>query len=561
MEEIIAFDKNFNDRLKEYEQIFSGLENVPFSKLKTEWAYYLELTVDKSGWQAFWKIPRLKCEELKITFPTIVLVYVSDIEFLNLTASVKILAVQDDIQLPMKHFVPLSQLWPTKTQDKSIALNMDLLSNALDLYRFFFIHLLMPWDEEEDSPDWKRDHLVSRLRLYYDLRNGNIPKATCEHIHALINEARRLSNKREQLTDMCDDIDSDSENNDDQRIEGLIKINVRIIEIQNELNLLENEMFRKVILKRQESSDTERFNSDKRHIWIISKGDTASNYIRLLNSVEELYPHQSMTFASNLMSKLESANHHDIILLNAEEHTVKTEGALIDNVTIKGVDSRNQVQILSLAEDVMFNCVGDSIIIENIIFDCKKSQCAVLVRKGHVTMRNCKLIGINSCSTRQGITVLNNAKLSLISCDLSGFSTAIIGNTGSSITIEKCLIEKAHCGLLIHENCQTAISTTVIKSCEEFGIVVEYERDLARELQTEQSIDALNLLPYVSTKFVKGSGNGKGDVCIKKCRISPIENLFENPDCNVTIMDDLSSNEDLELKEANVSDTVVEMYN
>ncbi|XP_066251237.1 protein nessun dorma [Euwallacea similis] len=555
MEEIITFDKSFSDRLKEYEDIFLGLENVPFSKLKTEWAYYLELTVDKSGWQAVWKIPRLKCEELKISFPTIVLVYVSDIEFLNLTASVKILAVQDDIQLPMKHFVPLSQLWPTKTQDKSIALNMELLSNALDLYRFFVIHLLMPWDEEEDSLDWKRDHLVSRLQLYYDLRNGNIPKATCEHIHALINEARRLGNKREQLTDMCDDIDSDSEGNNDQRIEGLIKINVRIIEIQNELNLLENEMFRKVILKRQESSDTECRNLDKHHIWIISKGDMAMNYIRLLNSVEELYPHQNITFATNLMSKLESANHRDIILLNTEEHTVKTEGALIDNVTIKGVDSRNQVQILSLAEDVMFNCVGDSIIIENIIFDCNKSQCAVLVRKGHVTMRNCTIIGINSCTTRHGIIVFNNAKLSLVSCELLGFSTAIIGNTGSSITIENSLIEKAHCGLLIHENCQIKISSTVIKNCEEFGIVVEFERDLERELQTEQSFDALNLLPDVSTKSVKGSGNKKGDVCIKKCRISPIENLFENPDCNVTIMNDFDSNEDLESKEANMSDT------
>lgn len=162
MDEIILFDKSFQDRLSEYENLFSGVSKVPYSTLQNEWSFYLELTMDGSGWQAIWKIPRLKCEEFKIYFPTIVLVYVINISFSDLTALVRILAVQDDIHLPEKHHVSLAHLWPTKQQDRSIALNIGATANALDVYRFFNLNLLMPWDEDEDSADWVQDHLVSR---------------------------------------------------------------------------------------------------------------------------------------------------------------------------------------------------------------------------------------------------------------------------------------------------------------------------------------------------------------------------------------------------------------
>lgn len=162
MDQIFTFDKSLQTRLHEYEEVFSGLDTLPYSKIQREWAYYLELTLDPNGWQAVWKIPRLKCEELKIPFPTVVLAYVLNVDYTDLTALVRILAVQDDIHLPEKHNVPLAQLWPTKQQDKTIALNLNSTANALDMLRFFYIHILMPWDEDDDSADWRGAHLVSR---------------------------------------------------------------------------------------------------------------------------------------------------------------------------------------------------------------------------------------------------------------------------------------------------------------------------------------------------------------------------------------------------------------
>lgn len=41
----------------------------------------------------------------------------------------------------------------------------------------------------------------------------------CEHINALINEAKRLSNRREQLNNTCDELESDGDENNGKIID------------------------------------------------------------------------------------------------------------------------------------------------------------------------------------------------------------------------------------------------------------------------------------------------------------------------------------------------------
>lgn len=214
MDQILTFDKSLQQRLQEFRDVLSGYEVLPVTLIKKEWTFYLELTVDPSGWQAVWKIPRLMCEVLNIPFPSVVLILVLNVDYQNLTALVRVLAVQDDISISEKHCVALSQLWPTKEQDKSVALNMQSTANALDMLRFFYTHVYMPWDNDDDeSVDWKSKHLESRLRLYYDMKNGIIPRATAEYIHSLLTEARRLNSKRQYIESQIsedDDVDYDT---------------------------------------------------------------------------------------------------------------------------------------------------------------------------------------------------------------------------------------------------------------------------------------------------------------------------------------------------------------
>lgn len=556
MDQIITFDKSLQTRLQEYEEVFSGLATLPYSKIQSEWAYYLELTLDPNGWQAVWKIPRLKCEEMKIPFPTFVLVFVHSVNYADLTALVRILAVQDEIHLPEKHYVPLIQLWPTKEQDRSIALNINATANCLDMLRFFYIYVLMPWDEDDDCADWKGANLVSRLRLFYDLKNGKIPKGTSEHIHALLNEARRLNSKRQLLINICDDkYDSDVERGNDQDMEHLIEINVRLIEIQNEMHLLENEMFRKIIIKRQQSTEvpnkTEKENSQ---IWLICKNVKASEYITFVKAVEELHPNESLTFGPDLMLKLESANSHDTILLSRNKHDIKSQGALIENFTIKGIG--NDVEILSLAEDVMFDCIGDSSQIENITFDCKNTRCSILVRKGEVTIKNCKIIGDSSSTTHQGFLVLNGAKLTLTECEIEGFATAVVGNSGSTVIIKDSIIEGASVGVKVYDNCQLVLNKNTIKNCKEYGVMVQTDQDYSSDRIVGGS-ETMDLVSHFTVESLKLINNQKGDVIIKKLNIKAMEDLFANPDLDPTILE-FSDDDDMETSQENLNSTVLE---
>lgn len=71
---------------KTYEQRLAELTNILYNqnkslafpiKIKDLWTAYLEFHVEAVGWQALWKISRDICAELKLKFPTNVVVLVS----------------------------------------------------------------------------------------------------------------------------------------------------------------------------------------------------------------------------------------------------------------------------------------------------------------------------------------------------------------------------------------------------------------------------------------------------------------------------------------------------
>lgn len=104
------------------------------------------------------------------------------------------MAVQDgDVHLDDTHVIPLVQLWPTKQQDNTVPLNLNSTAEAIDMLRFFYNHVFMPWDcDEDDMGDWAKKHLESRLHLFYDMKNGLISKNTAERVRGLMTEVRRL---------------------------------------------------------------------------------------------------------------------------------------------------------------------------------------------------------------------------------------------------------------------------------------------------------------------------------------------------------------------------------
>ncbi|CAH2018640.1 unnamed protein product [Acanthoscelides obtectus] len=113
------------------------------------------------------------------------------------------------------------------------------------MLRFFYLYLVRPWDEDEES-DWVSSHLESRLRLYYDLKSGSIPRACAEHIHSLLTQARSLANKRDflrkKITRDCLE--------EDLYMDTFTKIYCELLELQPHIDMAEDPLLRDFLVKK-----------------------------------------------------------------------------------------------------------------------------------------------------------------------------------------------------------------------------------------------------------------------------------------------------------------------
>lgn len=171
------------------------------------------LLVDLSiGWQAFWRIPRVICEAFKISYPTVVFGIVEQVHYSELKATFLVTGVQDDgLHLPARQEVALMDLMPTKYQENS-AINAESTAECVDMLRYFYKHIWMPWDNDDDEMDWCLKHLKSRIEFNYYLQTC-VDRSQVAHIRALLQEARDIQERREYLeTDLSDDEDLDETN-------------------------------------------------------------------------------------------------------------------------------------------------------------------------------------------------------------------------------------------------------------------------------------------------------------------------------------------------------------
>lgn len=475
MDQAFIFEKTYQERLVEYTDVLSGYDILPASQIKQEWAFFLELTVDQTGWQAIWKVSRIKCEELNIPFPTVVLVFVENIDYHNLEASVKIIAVQDIISLPEQLHVPLIHLWPTKSQERSFFLNLETTANSLDIVRFFYTHLFMSWDLEEDtSVDWFSTHLEIRLHLYYDMRNNSIPPAIVQNLNSLISEARRLQARREQLIAILEENDEDNSTNS-PNVQNLVNIQVRMIQIRTEIELLENPVLRNTIIQNRKQVSQEKPNTIPQN-WLVCSEDNIDNHMSFLNSVKTKIGNENVRFVPSLQFALEYCDNNVTIFLNKSTYVLGNMYALEQGGTIKGLNSRTDTVLTSSKDGVMIDCSGN-IELENLTINSSVSQLAILVRRGTLVLKNCKILGDGTKSTHQGIVVLAEANLVLIDCEITHFYSAIVANSNSKISLSHCSIFNVNIGLKIYDMSNVTIKSSSFYKCRNYAIFMESDRE------------------------------------------------------------------------------------
>lgn len=292
--EIFTFhDKTLAVRLDEYKNILSKEGKVvPASQIRAEWICDVELVIEPIGWQALWKISPMTCEILfNIPYPTIVLVEVIGMDISALSATVKIIAVQDDICLPEKHEVPLIELYPTISQ-KNTKLDIVGTAHCIDRLRFFYNYLWMPWDEEEDdNTDWVEQHLEQRIRLFYDMNNGVIGKETCDIIKSLVREGREIQNKiAETEMNLPDDLQYGAQVPESIEAETceLVHYHFRLQQIKSEMDLLENPSLRGLIKRKQMSKKRQTAKDKKSTYYFVWPGGTKKEFAEYSNRIQKL---------------------------------------------------------------------------------------------------------------------------------------------------------------------------------------------------------------------------------------------------------------------------------
>lgn len=266
-------------------------------------------------------------------------------------------------------------------------------------------------------------------------------------------------------------LDIENEN----KYEELMEINVKLIEIRSEVDMFENPVFRDILIKRHLNLE-KNYKNKSQQIWVISDGGAADDYIKFLQEIKKYYPTENLTFSTNLASRLEVANSRDIFLLNEAKHSINTTGALETGGVLRGIGECGKITLTSVLEDVMLDFIAGEVLIENVTIDAKSAQCAILIRRGTGIFKNCKIIGDGSSSTHQGIIVLDGAEVRMLDCDVSGFHTSVVGNSGSIIIMENCEIHNSVVGIKLFDNTTVNLEKLNIHDCHDYGIVLETQK-------------------------------------------------------------------------------------
>ncbi|KZC06928.1 PREDICTED: SHC SH2 domain-binding protein 1 [Dufourea novaeangliae] len=524
--EIYTFDKSLQERLVELTEILSSRgEIVPASQIQAEWCYHVELVIEPVGWQALWKIPRLVCEDFQIHYPTIVVVEVEQVDFADLSALVKITAVQDEIHLPEKYDVPLVELYPTHSQANNV-LDMVGTSNCIDQLRFFYNYLWMPWDlDDDDSADWVSVHLETRIRLFFDMKRGVVSKETSDVIRSLIREGREVQQKISRLEDTISEEEESHEVVDGGTACQLMKLHFRLQQIKREMEVLENPAMREILVKNRTTSlineKIQRSESKERcmegyFVWL---GGTLEEMKEAINKVQVYLPAELyFKISGSLHETLHACDSGDTVVVAEGTHYIKSAGNLEEGGTIRGVHNVERT-ILSVKDSEtapsLLDFSGNEVLLEGITVDAGDLRAVVIVRAGITKIVNCKICASNQSIVKLGVVVLPNAKLIIENTVFDGLGTALVIYSNGEVLMNNCSFKNCAEGIQLYDNVKLTARNCYLSHFKEYAMRLETQKYLRGSDNKCGGKELLVGVSEVSLDECKFEGNGKGDIILK----------------------------------------------
>ncbi|CAL1681571.1 unnamed protein product [Lasius platythorax] len=523
--DIYIFNKTFTERLFEYKCILSEPRRVMPPNIRAEWAYDLETVMEKVGWEALWKISRPMCESFNIPYPVIVLVEVLGMNFSKLNAIVKVKAVLDNnIHLPEKHEVPLIELYPTISQ-KNRTLDIEGTAHCVDRVRFFYHYLWMPWDEEEDDDTtWVKQHLESRLKLYYDMKNKVINDETCEIIRSLIKEAKEVKKKISIYEALLPEDMHEDEIPKELAKEafGLMKFHFRLQQIKAEMDLLENPSLRKLLGHNQSFVRREKRKDGKNIYYFVWLGGVVKQLQELSIKIQTMLPENApIKISGCLDDALDTIEPGDTVLLSEGHHSVKRYNELQKGGTIIGICNVENTVLCPIESDVLLALLdfsGTEVLLKNICIDLGTLQAGIIVRKDcTVIVTDCRIRVSNIPSnTKWGTIVMPGGKLVFENTVFQGLGTAAIIYATGEVVMNKCNFEDCYEGIRLSDNAIFSASNCSFENItHEQAIVMETDKVISSKSVEVGSEIANIFLKKIIFNECKFPNDGKGNVMLK----------------------------------------------
>lgn len=255
MPTVHTFSRSNSQILQELLQVFSSGRGTA----REQWATQAEMLVEPVGWDALWKLSKEFCKRFDVRFPCVAYVTVTSVDFENLSTCVEVLSVQhESVTLPEAVVdVPLVELWPT-TEQREQFVNAATTAEFIDLLRFYYTELWMPWDDQDDKV-LLATTVEDRMQLWIDIHNGSIPNCVSRSI-VLLRSSAVNAHQRLQVLDSSL-LDGEMYNDDDSMlppnyISHCAELNAKLDGLMAKWTLYENPLIRKQYLAKVQNKWT-----------------------------------------------------------------------------------------------------------------------------------------------------------------------------------------------------------------------------------------------------------------------------------------------------------------
>jgi len=484
--------------------------------VRLAWSAYLELVVEPAGWRAV-LVPSPDTAELLNTEADrrgSLVVEVVDVTCDSLEAEVEIITGAPELEGKLAT-VPVDELYPLNDQEIP-SLNMTPTVVALDLIRFFYKNLWMPWDEDSDCCDWVSEHLENRLSLHFSLVSGSGDQATAIKLDQLVARAELNRTALTELEDMAS-VAEESQGElsmSYQMLGRMYELHQDQDSIRREAEMLENPTLRLAVEAKTTSSRKKSRKDVTAGVLLVWAGGSLSSLSSLLNTLEaEFGASVPITTYPDLQHAVDCSVAGDaIILARPGQHQLRSLGGLTSGGRImsRGCPEASVTLTPGDTENIFLGLEQGTLEISDIRIDCKNVHIGLMVHAGELLMTNVTLLGGSTT-----VLVGSGARLKMTNTKITDAGIGVELSPGAIGCVVNCVVDRNRVGLSVGDGGKLNVRSSYVGKNEEYGVVVQCSKRCEAEgvWSGEQGVAKAAVKGVILETSEIGS-NGIGDVAI-----------------------------------------------